>query len=192
MTKQEVCKLLAVINTAYPRFEIKDDSLNATVNLWAVLFNEVPYPVAEKAVQKLIYELKFPPTIADIWQKIEQITNPNRIGSQKELIDLWNEVITVLPKAKEYIEKSITDWQYITEYDPVANACKLIEVRKDGVNHSDLAKEVYDKLSAENKRYFGTYENFSMIALDVDMNEFIKFEKGNYIKLVQPLLERGK
>jgi len=135
----------------------------------------------------MIKELKYPPTIADFWNKVG---SHNLIGGKMELIDLWNEALDSLRKAKGYIESVSEDYQESVEFDEETQSCKVKRI-KIGDN-AEKAIEVYDKLSSENKRYFGSCDNFLKIAEETDLDEFRKYEKGNYIKLVQPLLERGK
>ena len=105
-----------------------------------------------------------------------------------ELIDLWNEALDSLRKAKGYIESVSEDYQESVEFDEETQFCKIKRI-KSGDN-TEKALEVYDKLSSENKRYFGNCDNFLKIAEETDLDEFRKYEKGNYIKLVQPLVEK--
>jgi len=133
----------------------------------------------------MIKELKYPPTIADFWNKVG---NHNLIGGKMELIDLWNETLDSLGKAKGYIESVSEDYQESVEFDEETQSCKIKRI-KSGDN-TEKALEVYDKLSSENKRYFGSCDNFLKIAEETDLDEFRKYEKGNYIKLVQPLVEK--
>lgn len=190
MNRQETARLLVLINQAYPRFEIPSDKIVDTANLWAEMFKDKPYENVSQAVKQLITELKYPPTIADVYQKLDQIANPNRIGRVIGIIDLWNEVLEALPKAKQYIEQSYAERKIEIIYDEKIGACIVKETKEltDGVDSEELAREVYDKLSDENKRYFGRYENFKDIAEKMDFTEFQKFEKANYIKMVQPIL----
>lgn len=165
-----------MINVAYPRFEIKQDVIGMTVDLWVELFKDIPYSTIETAVRKLIYELKYPPSIADIAQKIESISNPNRIGVTKQPIDYWNELIEILPKAYGYVDNIRWDSQY-------------------GENNAEMAEEIFDKLSAENKRYFGSYENFLNVVKEFDIDNYQKYEKGTYLRTMQGILgnkELGK
>jgi hypothetical protein len=169
MNRVETIKLLAVINGAYPRFEIKAESANITIDLWQSIFKDIPAENIVQAVHELIKELKFPPTIADITQKVDQMLNPNRIGTHKELIDLWNEIIEALPRAKHYINES--------RWDNVGDDTNI-----------EIVKEIFEKLSPENKRYFGSCENFIKTAEETDIDEFRRYEKTNYIKMVSPIV----
>ena len=81
-----------------------------------------------------------------------------------------------------------TDYHESVEYNEETQSCKIKRIKSG--DSMERALEVYDKLSSENKRYFGSCDNFLKIAEEVDLDEFQKFEKGNYIKLVQPLVTR--
>ena len=78
MTREETKAILAVLKAGYPNFYkdmTKEDAKN-TVDLWATMFaNEKPQIVIE-AVKSLICTLKYPPTIADVKEKIALITQP--------------------------------------------------------------------------------------------------------------------
>jgi hypothetical protein len=187
MNRTETIKLLAVINGAYPRFEIKSESANLMIDLWQSTFKDIPADEMAQALKEMIKELKYPPTIADFWNKVG---NHNLIGGKMELIDLWNEALESVGKAKGYIESISEDYEESVEFDEETRSCKIKRI-KTGDN-AEKALEVYDKLSSENKRYFGSCDNFLKIAEETDLDEFRKYEKGNYIKLVQPLLERGQ
>ena len=182
MNRQETIKLLAVINGAYPRFEIKSESANMTIDLWQSIFKDIPIEKMTQALKELTKELKYPPTIADFWQKVD---NQNLITS-RTLIDLWNEALNSLEMAKGFVESVGEDYEEIMEYDEQSQCCKIIRVKTS--DNTEKAMEVYSKLSPENIKYFRNYDNFAQIAIS-DLDEFRKYEKSNYIKLVQPLLE---
>lgn len=188
MNRQETARLLVVINQAYPRFEIPSDKIVDTANLWAEMFKDKPYENVAQAVKQLITELKYPPTIADVYQKLDQIANPNRIGRVIGIIDLWNEALDSLGKAKGYIESVSEDYEESVEFDEETQSCKIKRIKSG--DSMERALEAYDKLSPENKRYFGNCDNFLKIAEEMDLDEFRKYEKGNYIRLVQPLVEK--
>ena len=72
MDNLEATKLLALIKVAYPNsYKGMDNaSLTATVNMWAMSFPDVPYPIMEQAFNTLRMQLKFPPTVADMAEQI--------------------------------------------------------------------------------------------------------------------------
>src|SRR5690606_3024521 len=78
MTRQEALAIMAMLKTAYPSFykHLSKEDINAAVNLWAPMFSEEPIQVVTEAIKALICTLKYPPTIADVKEKVAMITQP--------------------------------------------------------------------------------------------------------------------
>lgn len=93
MDNYEATKLLAMIKIAYPNSYkgMDNESLMATVNMWAMSFPDVPYQIMEQAFNSLRMKLKFPPTVAEMAEEIghlhyemEQLGDIQRqIGNQE-------------------------------------------------------------------------------------------------------------
>jgi hypothetical protein len=93
MDNYEATKLLAMVKIAYPNSYkgMDNESLMATVNMWAMSFPDVPYPIMEQAFNSLRMKLKFPPTVAEMAEEIghlhyemEQLGDVQRqIGNQE-------------------------------------------------------------------------------------------------------------
>lgn len=81
MTKQEALAVLAILKTAYPSFykDYSKEELNAAVELWASMFVNESGKVVLEAVKSLICTLKYPPTIADVKEKVAMITQPQEM-----------------------------------------------------------------------------------------------------------------
>jgi len=78
MTREETKAILAVLKAGYPNFYkdmTKEDATN-TINLWATMFADDPAHIVTEAVKALMCTLKYPPTIADVKEKIALITQP--------------------------------------------------------------------------------------------------------------------
>ena len=75
MTKQEAIKLLALIKVAYPTAykDMDQASKQATVNMWAGSFPDVPYPIMEQAFNHFRMVSKFPPTVAEMVEELKHI-----------------------------------------------------------------------------------------------------------------------
>lgn len=75
MNKQEAIKLLALIKVAYPTAyrDMDQASKQATVNMWAGSFPDVPYPIMEQAFNHFRMVSKFPPTVAEMVEELKQI-----------------------------------------------------------------------------------------------------------------------
>lgn len=81
MNQLETMKIMAVIETAYPRFyaqKTAEERENA-VRLWAQVFAEDPYNVVSMAVMALIKTSPYPPQPSDVNAKIQQITQPEQM-----------------------------------------------------------------------------------------------------------------
>lgn len=78
MTRQEALTVMAMLKTAYPSFykDLSKEDINAAVNLWATMFSEESIQVVTEAIKALMCTLKYPPTIADVKEKIALIMQP--------------------------------------------------------------------------------------------------------------------
>lgn len=72
MTQAESIKLLALIKLAYPNSykDIDRDTQLATVNMWQRAFADTPLGIVEMALDSFVKVSKFPPTIADIIERL--------------------------------------------------------------------------------------------------------------------------
>ena len=76
MNKAEMTKILMIIKMTYPRYYIStnENEINLQVDIWHELFKDDPYKLVEQAIKALMCTLKFPPTVADVKEKIALIT----------------------------------------------------------------------------------------------------------------------
>ena len=90
MTRQEALAIMAMLKTAYPSFykDLSKEELNAAVNLWATMFSDEPVQVVTEAIKAMICTLKYPPTIADVKEKIHLLTQPQGMSE----LEAWNTV----------------------------------------------------------------------------------------------------
>lgn len=75
MTKTEAADLLAILLTAYPNHfkNASSDEAQGVITLWSVQFADLPAEIVFMALNKHISTSKFPPTIAEINEKINTI-----------------------------------------------------------------------------------------------------------------------
>ena len=75
MNRQEAIQLLALIKVAYPMAykDMDNASKQATVNMWAGSFPDVPYPIMEQAFNHFRMKSKFPPTVAEMVEELRGI-----------------------------------------------------------------------------------------------------------------------
>ena len=94
MNQLETMKIMAVIETAYPRFyaqKTAEDRENA-VKLWTQVFAEDPYNVVSMAVMALIKTSPYPPQPSDVNAKIQQITQPEEMTE----MEVWSLVLKAI------------------------------------------------------------------------------------------------
>lgn len=107
MDKVDTIKILAILKTAYPAFykDMPDEDVEQTIDLWASLFAGDRLDIVIEAVKSLTCTLKFPPTIADVKDKIALITQPVHMTE----MEAWGMVSKALQKAGWYAEEAYSN-----------------------------------------------------------------------------------
>lgn len=87
MTREDTIKVLTILRGAYPGFyrDISKQEAEATIVLWASMFEEEPFELVGAAVKAFITaDAKgFPPAIGQIKEKIRTITQPEEMTEQE-------------------------------------------------------------------------------------------------------------
>lgn len=73
MNLTETSKLMAIISASYNNFESNPDK----VKVWHGLLGDLDYNIAGLAIQKLIIDSPYPPTIHDIRKKVLEVQYPD-------------------------------------------------------------------------------------------------------------------
>lgn len=75
MTKKEALQILAVLKAAYPSSYngMTKEEATGTVSVWCMQFADIPADIVMMAIHKLISTNKFPPSIAEVKNKLESI-----------------------------------------------------------------------------------------------------------------------
>lgn len=101
MTLKETIAIMGILKVGYPNFYrnmAKEDAANA-VKLWSEMFADEPAQIVAEAVKSLMCTLKFPPTIADVKEKIQELTQPEQLTE----MEAWNLVKKAM-NAGDYTE----------------------------------------------------------------------------------------
>jgi hypothetical protein len=90
MSQEQVLSILAILKAAYPNFykDATDKDLQDVIDLWSTMFVDDNPAIVTEAVKALICTLKYPPSIADVKEKIRLITQPEEMTE----IEAWNRV----------------------------------------------------------------------------------------------------
>lgn len=101
MNRDETITILAVIKTAYPSFYKDSTDIDSAIDLWSVMFaDDTPQDVTE-AVRALICISKFPPSIAEIKEKIVRISRPQQMSE----MEAWNLVLQAIQDSNYHAQK---------------------------------------------------------------------------------------
>lgn len=115
MTIQETAKIMTILHTAYPRYyaNTTDEEKKAALNLWSTMFADDDYKIIAAAVKAVISTSKFPPTIADIKEKLRLLTTPQGMSEN----EAWSKV-----------RKAISNGYYSSreEFEKLPDECKAI------------------------------------------------------------------
>ncbi|ADQ06489.1 conserved hypothetical protein [Caldicellulosiruptor hydrothermalis 108] len=98
MTKAECIKFLAIVNMAYPNWQVNE----LTVGLWAEMLEDIDFKIAQIALKKHIAENPYPPTIADIRKAVAEITTPKE--NKLTAAEAWGEVMAAVRQFGYYRE----------------------------------------------------------------------------------------
>ena len=103
MTKADAAKLVAVVVTAYPNYDKfrSSEAVQATVNLWAMMFSDDDGALVALAVKKHIATNKWPPSVAEIRETMLDMTAPDLIPPDKA----WQAVADSFEIVGEYQRK---------------------------------------------------------------------------------------
>lgn len=105
MTREEVIKILSVLQTAYPMFyrNQTQEQIRSVVNLWEQMFKDREYEIVSGAVNALIATRTetYPPTIGSVNEMISKMTEPE---------------ITPM-EAWSYVRRALRNGIYDAEYE---------------------------------------------------------------------------
>lgn len=90
MTYDETLMILGILKEAYRAFykDISQNEVKNTAKLWSTMFADEPVQIVTEAVKALICTLKYPPTIADVKERIAMITQPQEMTE----MEAWQKV----------------------------------------------------------------------------------------------------
>lgn len=98
MDKKQFSTIIAALKSNYRNFGVETKEQMA---FWYEMLKDIEYPVLELAVKKLISEMVFPPTIADIRNAVSETTE-DKLPTQS---DAWGEVKEAIRKYGSYREE---------------------------------------------------------------------------------------
>lgn len=164
MNKADITKLIALCSINYKNFpEVGKEEM--LIELWNNMLEDVPYELGEVAIKKYISESVYPPTIADIRQRVADISKPRVTPS----IEAWGNVTKVIRKYGSYNEAKA-----LAELDDLTR--KTVEY----FGYRDLC--ISENGMADRAHFLKTYET---MAERVTKENLLSPKLTNYIESAQ-------
>lgn len=94
MTREETIGILSILKASYPNFykELTKKDAETTINLYTEMFSNTEANLVATAIKELIQHQSYPPTIADIKNKIDELTQPYE-ETEAELWEIYKKTI---------------------------------------------------------------------------------------------------
>lgn len=94
MTREETIGILSILKASYPNFykELTKKDAETTINLYTEMFSNTEASLVATAIKELIQHQSYPPTIADIKNKIDELTQPYE-ETETELWEIYKKTI---------------------------------------------------------------------------------------------------
>lgn len=138
MEREQFKVLVKAMKAVYaqPTFIPDQDAFN----VWFALLGDLPYKQAELAVQKHMATEKFPPTIADIREKAEQITSVKE--TEMSELEAWAIVRKAIGRSNYYAEE---------EFEKLPEACKMAVGNPSNLKVKEVINQPYAEFEKELK-----------------------------------------
>ena len=119
MNKKEAVQILAILKAAYPSSYngMTKEEASGTVSVWAMQFESIPVDIVMMAIHKLIASNKFPPTVAEVKDKIKSI----HWEAYESITRMKNFLPEETLKKCEMIYEATMDYKYGKTYEPSIN-----------------------------------------------------------------------
>ena len=94
MTREDTIKILSILKASYPNFykDMSKKDAETTVNLYTEMFEHNDSNLVATAIKELIQHQSYPPTVADIKNKIDELTQPYE-ETEAELWEIYKKII---------------------------------------------------------------------------------------------------
>lgn len=117
MDRTEAAQVLAMLKAAYPNFYkgMGADEAQGTISVWSIQFADTAAEIVLMALNKVIATSKFPPTIAEIKEKISSL---HWEAYEKLYMNLAAQLTEDEEKMYERIYEATTAYKYNNRIEP--------------------------------------------------------------------------
>lgn len=141
MNKQEFSMFAMALRTYYPRENIMPN--NQAMELWFTQLEDLPYKVAEAALNKWVLTNKWSPAISDIRAMASDVKN----GEDSDWGDAWQKVIRAISRYGMYrVDDAMESFDEITRQTVqrlgFKNICLSDNINQDRANFRMIYEEL--------------------------------------------------
>lgn len=150
MTIDETKMILGILKTAYPNFykEMSKQEMLNVVDLWADMFKNDNSKLVTVAVKELINSFQYPPTIADIKNKIYNLTNEEKTPSE-----LWDRLQKAISRGIYHSEEEFEKLpEEVKEFIRSPKQLKELAMMDSDVVHSVTKGQFFKQIEVIQKR----------------------------------------
>ena len=155
MNRKETAEILSSVRAAYPGAyrESEKDDINAAISLWNTMFENEPYELVSAALTVHIATSKWPPTIADMREKIAELTGRG-VLSETEAWKLVTKAISngIYESRKEYERLPEEVRQAVGSHNMIHDWALMNISEVQTIVRSNFLKS-YRAVAEERKRY---------------------------------------
>jgi len=159
------------LKVAYPKFFLTTDpsEVKAQIDTWHEMFTEEPFALIAEAVKALICSLKFPPTVADIKEKLAFMLKPKALSE----MEAWH-----------IVKKAVDNYQTCSTFEGVDKNGEEIIIYASTVN-----KKTFDEMPPLIKRIVGDTGQLREW-FDMDTSTFNSVIQSNFMRSYTALVKQ--
>lgn len=172
LTKLDAAKMISRVIAMYPNCfrDIDEERTAVMVETWHDILKDYPVPAVAEAFKYALTTCKFPPTIADITERINEMSR----ASEASDTELWEQLTVALDRH--------LDLSYQFAYTHIPPELGISQ----GQAAQAAAQRLYEALPDKLKEYCGGYGGFVTISETEDLS----YEKGRFLKMMPTIENR--
>lgn len=150
MTRNEIIVVLGILKTAYPNFykNLSKEEMLDIVNLWSDMFQDSDSRIVTVAVKELINSFQYPPTIADVKNKMYSLTNNDKTPSE-----LWDRLQKAISRGIYHSEEEFEKLpDEVKEFIRSPRQLKELAMMDSDVVHSVTKGQFFKQIEVIQKR----------------------------------------
>lgn len=110
MTKKETIAIMALLKASYPRYysDMDAEDIENVINLWYTMLKDYDGKIVGQAVKSVIATNKYPPTVAEVLEKIKLITGKEEMTE----MEAWSYISKAVSNSTYH---ALEEWEKLPE-----------------------------------------------------------------------------